>query len=95
MIKRVWVRRYTSLLSEKDRPFIFQSSDTANEGGPKNDFSVCTTWYRGRANEYLLSDVYRGRMDDWQLKAKVLELARLRRLRRVLIEDAGVGTALY
>ncbi len=59
MIKRVWVRRYTSLLSEKDRPFIFQSSDTANEGGPKKDFSVCTTWYRGRANEYLLADCQR------------------------------------
>ena len=95
MIKRAWVRRYPCLPPEKDRPFIIQSWDTASKGGPDNDFSVCTTWFRTRANEYFLADVYRARVDYPQLKAKVLELALLWRARRVLIEDAGVGTALF
>jgi hypothetical protein len=44
MIKRHWVKRYRDPPPECDQYLTLQSWDTANKGGPDNDWSVCTTW---------------------------------------------------
>jgi predicted phage terminase large subunit-like protein len=92
MIKRSWVRRYDQLPTPSNR-FVIQSWDTANKEGGQNDWSVCTTWLI-HENKYYLIDILRGRFDYPTLKARVLEHANLHRPSKILIEDAGVGTAL-
>ena len=74
-------------------PYILQSWDIASKEGPENDWSVCTTWliFEGR---YYLLDVLRGRFDYPTLKARVLSHAKQHNVSKILIEDAGVGTAL-
>jgi predicted phage terminase large subunit-like protein len=90
MIKRAWVRRY-------DQPpksgLIFQSWDVANKQGDENDYSVCSTWLV-HENKYFLIDVLRGRFDFPTLRMKVTEHAKLHKASHILIEDAGIGTAL-
>jgi predicted phage terminase large subunit-like protein len=71
-----------------------QSWDTANKGGPENDWSVCTTWILTRRRGFYLLDVWRGRVDCPNLKQKVQEHARTWKANRVLVEDAGTGSAL-
>jgi predicted phage terminase large subunit-like protein len=90
MIKRAWVRRYDQLPKSG---LIIQSWDVANKQGEENDYSVCTTWLV-HENKYYLTDVLRGRFDFPTLRTKVLEHAKLHKASRILIEDAGFGTAL-
>jgi len=66
----------------------------ANKQGEENDFSVCTTWLIYQNKYYFLVDVLRGRFDFPTLRRKVYEQARLHKPSRILIEDAGFGTAL-
>jgi predicted phage terminase large subunit-like protein len=94
MIKRHWVVRYTELPPQSERLLVLQSWDTANKGGPENDWSVCTTWILTRKKQWFLVDIWRGRVDYPSLKTKVSELARRWSTRRVLVEDAGAGTML-
>ena len=65
-------------------------------GGVKvaGDFTVCTTWVLASGKRYYLIDVWRGRVDYPTLKAKVQELAKTWKARRVLVEDAGAGMML-
>jgi predicted phage terminase large subunit-like protein len=93
MIKRVWVRRYDGLPVRTSSTHVLQSWDTASKDGEQNDWSVCTTWYvlDGR---YYLVDVLRGRFDYPTLKERAIAHGRAHRPTKVLIEDAGVGTAL-
>ena len=90
MIKRVWVRRYDGL-PKSGR--VIQSWDVANKQGEENDYSVCTTW-QVHENKYYLTDVLRGRFDFPTLRTTVLEHAKQHKASRILIEDAGFGTAL-
>jgi predicted phage terminase large subunit-like protein len=90
MIKRAWVRRYDQLPTSGQ---IIQSWDVANKQGEENDYSVCTTWLLPK-NGYYLMDVLRGRFDFPTLRRKVSEQAKLHKASQILIEDAGVGTAL-
>ena len=90
MIKRAWVRRYDQLPKSGQ---IIQSWDVANKQGEENDYSVCTTWLVYE-NKYYLIDVLRGRFDFPTLRTKVSEHAKLHKASRILIEDAGFGTAL-
>jgi predicted phage terminase large subunit-like protein len=94
MIKRTWISRYDELPQEKHRLMVVQSWDTASKGGPENDFSVCTTWIVTRSQQLFLIDVYRARLDYPALKAAAITLAAKFKANRVLIEDAGAGTAL-
>ncbi len=71
-----------------------QSWDTANKGGPQNDWSVCTTWVFAKNVRWYLADVWRGRVDYPDLKAKVETHARFWKAKRVVVEDAGSGTML-
>jgi predicted phage terminase large subunit-like protein len=95
MIKRNWIQRYTDLSTSHERPLILQSWDTANKGGPENDFSVCTTWLVTRDRRWYLLDVWRKRVDYPELKAALQTLATRHKARRVLVEDAGSGTFLF
>jgi predicted phage terminase large subunit-like protein len=94
MIKRDWIIRYAQWPAAAERLFTLQSWDTANKGGPENDWSVCTTWIMTRKKQWYLVDVWRRRVDYPALKAAVQTLAEQWRARRVLVEDAGAGTAL-
>jgi predicted phage terminase large subunit-like protein len=67
MIKRAWIRRYSTPPARKGYPRIFQSWDTASKGGPDNDWSVCTTWQLHEKQYYLLH-VERRRFDYPELK---------------------------
>lgn len=94
MIKRHWIVRYADLPPTSDRLFTLQSWDTANKGGPQNDWSVCTTWIVTRGKKWYLVDVWRGRVDYPALKMAVLNQAKKWRPKRVLVEDTGAGTSL-
>jgi predicted phage terminase large subunit-like protein len=94
MIKRDWAPRYTELPPKYERRMILQSWDTANKGGPGNDWSVCTTWILTRDKRWYLIDVWRERVEYPALKAKVHSHAKFWSARRVLIEDTGAGTSL-
>jgi predicted phage terminase large subunit-like protein len=94
MIKRNWIQRYDELPPRQERLIILQSWDTANKGGPENDFSVCTTWFVTRKRRWYLIDVWRKRVDYPDLKAAVRDLAARHNAKRVLVEDAGAGTSL-
>jgi phage terminase large subunit-like protein len=93
MIKRHWIKRYKELPPHRERSLILQSWDTASKGGPENDFSVCTTWFISRDRRWYLIDVWRKRVDYPGLKAAVRNLATRYAAKRVLVEDAGAGTA--
>lgn len=93
MIKRHWVKRYVELPREKY--MVVQSWDTANKGGPENDYSVCTTWIVPRGKQvWYLAHVWRGRLDYPALKAMVQSLAKEWNANSVLVEDTGAGTSL-
>ena len=70
-----------------------QSWDTASKGGAENDWSVCTTWAIKDHKFYLLH-VHRARHDYPDLKQAAVRLAKRFEPKRLLIEDAGTGTAL-
>jgi hypothetical protein len=71
MIKRHWIVRYKELPPISERILVMQSWDTANKGGPQNDWSVCTTWVLARGMRWYLVDVWRGRVDYPALKSMV------------------------
>ena len=54
---------------------------------------MCTTWQVEDKNYYLL-DVERRRLDYPALKALAIKMAELYKPTKLLIEDAGIGTAL-
>jgi predicted phage terminase large subunit-like protein len=94
MIKRHWIVRYKELPPMSERILVMQSWDTANKGGPQNDWSVCTTWILARGNRWYLADVWRGRVDYPTLKSVVVTHAKQWKAQRVVVEDAGAGTML-
>jgi predicted phage terminase large subunit-like protein len=94
MVKRDWVVRYRELPPAAERLLTLQSWDTANKGGPENDWSVCTTWIVSRKKQWYLIDVWRDRVDYPTLMGAVQTLAERWNARRVLVEDASSGTAL-
>jgi predicted phage terminase large subunit-like protein len=93
MIKRDWVQRYEQAPKRESSINVIQSWDTASKAGGQNDYSVCTTWLH-HDNKYYLIDVLRGRFDYPTLKAQAILYARAHKPDKILIEDAGVGTAL-
>lgn len=92
MIKRDWLRRYDHL-PPKPWSKVVQSWDTASKDGAQNDWSACTTWVI-EDKRYYLVDVLRARLNYPRLKAVAIAHAELHKPSRILIEDAGTGTAL-
>jgi predicted phage terminase large subunit-like protein len=90
MIMIDWVPSYDQLPKSG---LIIQSWDVANKQGEENDYSVCITLLI-HENKYYVIHVLRGRFDFPTLRTKVSEQANMHKPAQVLIEDAGVGTAL-
>ena len=93
MIKRDWPLRYDTLPANPHDARIIQSVDTAIKAGPQNDYSVITTWMLFNSC-YWLMDVARVRLEYPELKAFVLAQASKHKPTKILIEDAGTGSAL-
>jgi predicted phage terminase large subunit-like protein len=93
MIKRAWSKRYDRLPERNSSARIIQSWDTAIKGSEQANYSVGTTWlYQDK--RYYLIDVFRDRIDYPTLKLQATASARLHKPNVILVEDAGVGTAL-
>jgi predicted phage terminase large subunit-like protein len=93
MIKRDWPRRYDQLPERNSSTMVLQSWDTATKDSAQSDYSVCTTWYY-QDKRYYLVDVVRDRVDYPTLRALANSHAKLHNPNVILIEEAGVGTAL-
>jgi predicted phage terminase large subunit-like protein len=93
MIQRQWVGRYDQLPDRGASSRVIQSWDTASKDGGLNDWSVCTTWLL-HENKYYLMHVLRERLDYPSLRARAIAHARAYNPHKILVEDAGVGTAL-
>ena len=93
LIKREWIKWYTSAPSRGGGTEVVQSLDVASTTADTGDWSVCTTWLRVKRNYYLL-DVWRGRLEFPDLKRKLIALAREHAPNRILIEQAGPGLHL-
>lgn len=98
IVKREWWKVW-----EKDDPprcdFIIQSWDTAYETTNRSDFSACTTWgvwttEEGETNIILL-DVYKSRLEFFELKKKVLELHKEYEPDALIVEKKVSGISLY
>ena len=87
------MRRYENLPPRNSSTDVIQSWDTASKPGGENDWSACTTWLVAEGR-YYLADVLRRRFDYPTLKERAIAHAQLHRPTTILIEDAGVGTAL-
>ena len=92
MIKRDWILRYEQP-PPRTSSRVIQSWDTASKEGGQNDWCVCTTWFV-HEKKYYLVDVLRGRFDYPTLRSRAIAHAQAHRPHKILIEDAGVGTAL-
>jgi predicted phage terminase large subunit-like protein len=93
IVKREWVQRYDQLPNPSSC-VVLQSWDTATKDGVQNDYSVCTTWLHHENKNYFLKDVLRDRFDYPTLKALAITHARQQKPHIILVEDAGIGTAL-
>ena len=63
------------------------------QAGPRNSYSVCTTWLLKDDNYYLL-DLVRGRFDFATLEDEPINYAKKFKPYRILVEDASTGAAL-
>ena len=93
IIKPTWFRRYDQPPARAASSRIIQSWDTASKAGAENHWSVCITVLIHEKKYYLLH-VLRGRFDYPTLKARAISHAEAHKASRILVEDAGVGTAL-
>lgn len=93
MIKREWLRTYSRLPPLAPTDIIVHSWDTAQKTAAQNDYSVGTLWRLTGSDAYLLN-VVRGRFDYPALKRTVRQQYYEQKPNTILIEDAGVGTAL-
>jgi predicted phage terminase large subunit-like protein len=72
---------------------LVQSWDVAAAIGENNDYSVCNTWLKKKADYHLLH-VFRGRLAYPDLRRKIRTLAQEFGADTVLIEKAGFGLSL-
>lgn len=95
MIKRPWLRYHNlTMVKSSYKHRIIQSWDTAGRLGPRNAYSVCTTWLFGDDDNYYLLDLVRGRFDFATLKQTAIETAKKYDPYEILIEDASSGPYL-
>ena len=91
IIKTPWLRYHNlSIPKPSYKHRIIQSWDTAGKLGPRNSYSVCTTWLVSEGDYYLL-DMVRGRFDSATLMATAAEVAKKYKPSVILIEDASTG----
>ena len=94
MIRPHWINYHTITdFKQSSRCRILQSWDTAGKIGPRNSFSVCTTWLLEDGNYFLL-DLVREQFDFHTLTNTAINYAKKWKPYRVLIEDASTGGVL-
>ena len=91
--KAAWLERYDTPPLPSMVQSVFQSWDTAYEGGDTNDYSVCITCAMCGEHYHLL-DVWRGRPAFWELEKVVVELRQRWHASLVIVEKAGSGISL-
>lgn len=96
MIRLEWFGYYDELPERHEFLKVVQSWDTGMTSAPTSDYSVCTTWgFRWANRKWYLLDVFRKRLDFPDLRRAVLELHRLYKTDKMIMEKAGSGHALY
>lgn len=93
IIKRSWFRSYDRDDLNPRHMTIVQSWDTASKDGPRNDFSVCTTWAKD-GDKYYLLDLQRIRAAYPELLRTAIAAENKFNPDTLLIEDIGLGSAL-
>jgi len=93
MIRRAWVRREPIPSNKAPEERLIHSWDSATKAGETNDWSVCTVWRVGPEG-YRLIEVVRERLEYQELKRRARNLVLRDAPDAILIEDAGVGSAL-
>lgn len=91
LVKREWLHYYDELPKLECRNIV-QSWDVA--ATLTGDYSVCTTWLVYK-NHYYLVNVWRGRLEQPDLKRQAVHLAKKHGANTLLIEKAGVGLSFY
>ena len=81
---------------ERNPPWIavFQSWDTAVSKKRGAAWSCCTTWGLGASRQFYLINVWRGRVEFPELRAKAKELAREWSPQRIWVEEQQTGGPL-
>ena len=90
LFKREWFQPFAAL---PDFDQVVISLDTAFKTGAENDFSVATVWGAAKVGFYLL-DLWRSKVEFFQLKETVLQLAEKWPPSAVLVEDKASGQSL-
>jgi predicted phage terminase large subunit-like protein len=93
IIKPEWLPRYDELPKKTSSSACIQAWDTASKLGEENSRSACVTLLI-QGNEYYVVNVWVGQCDYGTLKERATSLAQEYKPAKILIEDAGVGTAL-
>lgn len=93
LLKRNWLKYYSSPPARLATDEIVQSWDTAMKGAQQNDYSVCTTWLV-RGEDCYLMEVSREHLDYPALVKAATEHHHRWQPDAVLIEDQGSGTSL-
>jgi predicted phage terminase large subunit-like protein len=94
VIKREWFTstRYRIGPERKDVKRRVMSVDTANKNNERAAYTVATIWDETKDNHHYLIEVYRKRVEFFEMANKLNKLAELRDVDCVLVEDKGSGT---
>ena len=89
-----WWKTYEERPARNELWLVVQSWDFGMSSNINSDFSACTTWGY-REGEWYLLDVWRGRLDYNDLKAKVIDHRKRWAADRILIERAGLAYTMF
>ena len=93
IIEAAWFQKFDLATIDLTEGQIIMSLDTASKDNPFNDYTAIVI-ARVHGKSIHIIDVYRARLQFPELKAKVIELARLHGAHVMLVEDAASGQQL-
>jgi predicted phage terminase large subunit-like protein len=93
LFKLEWLRRFDQPLPPQKVQGTFQSWDTAYDIEDHHDYSVCTTWALSGKHCYLL-DVYRERLEFYDLEKAIYRQREKFGADLVLVENVGSGKSV-
>lgn len=93
VFKAAWLMTWPDTFDPQGHGEIVQSWDTGIKTGDDNSHSACVTALI-KGKQVFIIDVWRGRLEFPDLKAKVITLARLHGAKTLLIEDKASGQQL-
>ena len=94
IFKRDWIQWCDELPARSQSAVVYQSWDTAIKSGERNDYSACVT-VMIQDKKFVVIDVMRGRLDYPDLLKAAKSQAEKHNPTRVLVEAAGLGSALF